>query len=320
MRRMLLLVVWVTLTTGVASAAAETRYATQWPFAATSPWNTAIGSGAQYANSACTADVQANAGGMPWINASTWSIPIYQTSSIDPFLTVIAGGQQWSVKVHTPVTAQPSPDADHHLALIEPGALSEDEFDGASIAQPLWIFSYTAAQFDLYGDGITATSGAGWVHSARASGVSAFGGLIRISDLFSGSIRHALALEIPESQLEPGPVWPASSDGPNTSGYTGHVPMGTLVAIPSTVNVASLGLSPVGTMIALAMQKYGAYVVDTSGSFDLDAEPGADSLVAPARGADMTKIRSLVQCVSNNGPSSVGGGGTPLAPPPPPFA
>ena len=95
--------------------------------------------------------------------------------------------------------------------------------------------------------------------------------------------------------------------------------MGSLLAIPRSVNVDDLGLTPVGAMIAHALQTYGAYVSDTAGAWTLYAQMEAESRISSAR-YDMWKLRPLVRCVTNNGPRSIGGRGARLAPPAPPFA
>ncbi len=53
--------------------------------------------------------------------------------------------------------------------------------------------------------------------------------------------------------------------------------MGTLAAIPSTVNlVAIANLSTGGRVLARALQNYGAYLVDASEYFVFYAEPSAE--------------------------------------------
>jgi hypothetical protein len=233
---------------------------------------------------------------------------------------IYVANTQWG-SAKTPATAQPSNDTDRHLSLIDPTHHYGVDMEGAD--RTLWPTKMTAwevGQFDLYGDGITPLSGAGYTFSGRAYGGSAIAGLMRTWELQAGSVQHALALAVEPSLMQPGPVWPASSEDYSTSPYAGHVPMGTLVALPQSVNVNALGLTSVGLQIAQALKTYGAYVVDSGDAFALYAEPGADSLIAPARSAyDLAKLRPYLRCVSNNGPSSVGGGGTPVAPLAPPI-
>src|SRR5947209_7133436 len=82
--------------------------------------------------------------------------------------------------------------------------------------------------------------------------------------------------------------------------------MGQLVATPSSTSIDSLGLTTAaGRMIATALQNYGAYDMDTAGALAFYAEPGADSLVNPARTvingtADLMRSVRVLRCVSNN--------------------
>jgi len=118
--------------------------------------------------------------------------------------------------------------------------------------------------------------------------------------------------------------------------------MGSLLAIPPSVNINNIGLlTEPGRQIAWTLQNYGAYVVDTTGgaAFGLSAEVGfhgskLDEFFADygmdmnARvghgadsdwGRDLQIIRPLLKVVNNNDPTHVGGGGTPRQPLAPPF-
>lgn len=167
---------------------------------------------------------------------------------------------------------------------------------------------------DLYGPGV----GHGGV---RAYGGSAVGGLIRADELAAGTIPHALALALTRDHMRYGPVWPAIfEDSFNPfSPYAGNVPMGSLVALPRFLNIDALGFSPATTAIAHALQDYGAYVVDSSANFTFFAEPSADPFIGPAHN-DFERLQSLLSCVTDNGPDSVGGAGPPSAPLAPPIA
>ena len=165
-------------------------------------------------------------------------------------------------------------------------------------------------RIDLRGDGLDGTS---------AAGTSATAGVIRTWELQNHDIRHALQLAMPAGNMAPGPVWPAhAQDSFAANAYHGALHMGSLVAIPANVSIPALGLSPEGSAIAYALQRYGAYLVNAAGQMSLIAEPSAEGLVRSAR-ADMRRIQAQLRVVTNNSPSSVGGGGNWLAPPAPPF-
>jgi len=97
---------------------------------------------------------------------------------------------------------------------------------------------------------------------------------------------------------------------------------GTLIAIPPTVAVNSLGLTPSGIVLARALQDYGAYCDDSTGTENLiiDAEDAADGMPElQEMRADIVKIRTFLRPVLNNTPATPGGGGTPRAPLAPPL-
>jgi hypothetical protein len=201
-----------------------------------------------------------------------------------------------------------------------------------------------AADQDIYGPGVLGSHG--------GSGMSALGGSIRVGELRPGSQgpQHVLKVNLyARGELSQCATrdacfrWPAVKSDSYAVGWYGSVGgntntamrMGSLLAIPPSVNIANLGLTTEpGRQIAWTLQNYGAYVVDdTYGpSFALNAENGpggnmrtqfradygqdfevyADAPNAWSR--DVQRLRQALQVVDNNGPSSVGGGGTPRQP------
>ena len=99
-------------------------------------------------------------------------------------------------------------------------------------------------------------------------------------------------------------------------GTNGIVP-GSTIGIPSTVNLAGLGLTTDGLAVATALQNYGAMPRATGGTtqFTLYAEQAADAgccttAMANIR-SDMAKIVPVLRIMRNQGPNSINGGGTP---------
>jgi hypothetical protein len=243
-----------------------------------------------------------------WVNIDQYSHPIYQASILDPLAVFTRAGFA-DVSIRVPANATPAAGTDRHLHVIDPTGHYVDENWHAGGTFPSLTTGYHV-RTDLYGPGV----GQGGV---RAYGGSAIGGLIRTWELQQGTIGHALAIAITNSQLKRGPVWPATTeDGDAASTYAGQVPMGTLAAIPSSVNVDTLGLTPTGLAMARALQRYGAYVVDrTSGCVCFFAEPSAaGTQAATDLRRDAAKLRPYLRVVANNGLFSVGGGGTPIVP------
>jgi hypothetical protein len=308
-------------TTTVAPTTAR-RTAALWPFASNSPWNFAVGSGAQYAAASSPQTANLVNPGVPiWINAAEYSHPVYRSTSSDPLVSVswrYAVFSPWVngvTAIRIPTAAKPAAGIDAHLHVIEQdGVTLHETFEFARTSTGATAFKY--GRFDLRGSGLGSRNGVN--DGSRAYGGSALAGLIRRWELEDGAIRHALALTLTNGQLKKGWVWPATSEDTGSSTYAGLVPMGALVAIPPSVDLGSLGLSREGLIVARALQDYGAYVVDRGGAVAFYAEPSAEGLLAGAR-ADLAKLRPHLRVVTNNGPTSVGGGGTPRQPAAPPL-
>lgn len=102
--------------------------------------------------------------------------------------------------------------------------------------------------------------------AGRGAGLPYLGGLVRPNEITAGHIDHALAFAYPFPSHEH--VFPASkSDG---KGIAGHdLPEGTRLQLDPTLTSADLtklGVNASGLVIAKALQTYGMYVVDNSGS------------------------------------------------------
>ncbi|MCI0534971.1 MAG: hypothetical protein L0Z50_07070, partial [Verrucomicrobiales bacterium] len=179
--------------------------------------------------------------------------------------------------------------------------------------------------------------------SANACGLTPLGGDIRAGELTNG-IRHGLGVSVPLEAVSLRPdgschVWPAGWS-PNNPQWAeefnreGNVYFGTLLAIPPTVDLASLGLGTNGPAFefARALQDYGAYVRDVFAPANFDGweragrphlvfcaeeSPGVPS--PPEFSEQLKRIVMHLKIVRNNGPESVGGGGVRRRPPAPEF-
>lgn len=186
-----------------------------------------------------------------------------------------------------------------------------------------------SATTDLYGDGRLGLHG--------ASRMSILGGAIRPGELTSGRpIAHALDLVLYTKYAAITADgcfrWPAAGcDGyaspghPDNDGrYRGTVPdlqIGSLLALPPEVTYADLGVTtPVGRLLFDAMQDFGGYWTEDSASernylvIDSSATADIDAFARPATKAEFGRIIAAARVVANNGPDTIGGGGTPRAP------
>lgn len=224
--------------------------------------------------------------------------------------------------------------------------------------------------WNLRGDGLSDGFG-----SHGGSGLNCLGGTIRAGELLGPApISHALSVTINTQKwacgngggIVNGYRWPARVADNNalaTDGYGKNVyhnpttntdvpltnpgapldglGMGTLLALPASLSIASLGLeTPEAVKIAVALQEYGAYVVDTSGDtgawdvwlWNLDSVanrtdfpqlgnscPGTTPGMGTALVRDLNKVIVSLAIITNNiAGGTCAGGGTPigqLAPP-----
>lgn len=301
-----------------------TRDAALWPFTATSPWNMPIGSGAQYA--AETSPVWNPASGGAINNDNGWSIPVFLSDASDPLVNIYDGGG-FKGQMRVPTNAAPATQSDAHCCIIDT--------DNDKLLE-------TYGSFNRSGDRITAQHAvfnsvkdagvySGW-HGMRAYGGSALAGLIRKEEIASRNIPHALAMAVQRDAMNKNTpngqafVWPASNadSGWQTSyGSMGNLHMGSLVAIPPSVDLNALGLNALALAVAKAMQDYGCYVVDAASAGSarvLYSEPGTGSSFDGATTSGITKANAYLQVVTNNRADNVGGGGTPRRPLAPAFA
>lgn len=337
-----------------ADALPGTRDLAVWPFSSSSIWNMPIGSSARYralnmsapgvgyavdeafvtlSRSAPLVPVVERSYWWPWRDGSTVTGTITAESVRLPFSYTIAAPPSRSYP-NRPMAA-----------INSKGKIREFQYVvRPSSGSPLSIFEGLRAEYSLDGDGLAPT---GQVGSHGGSGMLGLGGALRAGELGSSQpIRHALALTMNMRKwgakrgngINNGYRWPAIAADGYFSAATGYgslgtgrgIGMGSLVAIPRSVNLGALGFETLqGAKLAWTHQNYGAYVVDDSydpGDFDvhrLNVEsgvltefPAIDTgyTTNTPFGRDMNKIFTRLAAVENNSPSTIGGGGAPLQP------
>lgn len=319
-----------------------------WPFSQTSIWNQPIGSAAIYVNAGFTPASNLTADEDWWVVTSS-SDPV--TNVYDPYSwgKRCSSGTAWNSSTHFPSAllipdAQPPDTPNNASAILQPDGRTIQQYEPTTrctAGGPL--FGYQATTVDIYGDG---TPGGHF-----GSGLSSIGGTIRVGELrpSAGAIPHALKIEAWAqtyyyySPSRPGFRWPADrADDYAASQYHGANPAlteGSLLAIPPSVSVASLGLSTdAARKIAQALQDYGGYIVDDTAwddfafateinsttsvraQFSADYAYHLEDGAGTAFFADMNKVFSSLKVVDNNTPASIGGGGTPRVPLAPPLS
>jgi hypothetical protein len=208
-----------------------------------------------------------------------------------------------SYQVRIPVGATTTEGTDKHMGVIAPDGVTAYEFYKMTQVDSMNWTTTRVTVTNLRGDGSK---------GSRASNTSIFAGLVRSHELRAGKIEHALAIGIPDSMLKMGFVWPAlaqDSDGPSL--YSGTIPMGSLVAIPPSVDIDAMNLTPEGEALGRALQDYGAYVALRAGTVAVFCELSCDPTQATKLNKAWWELYPKMRVVTNNSPISVGGGGTP---------
>lgn len=297
-----------------ASAATSFRNPYKQPFAATSIWNTPIGSGAVFvAANLPTTFNSGNTTDDTWAPFPQIDEEILITDPTAPATAINYSSAGWSGTSRCAatgglLTTVPMPSS--YVLPSTPGnassAILMADWRTIEQVQPLTrcVAGGPATAYvrfptnDLYGDGITGSHG--------GSGLSAIGGSIRLGELRPGQVgmKHALKVNVyAKAALFKGTTydqcyrWPAiGADGYAVGRYgvennnsNVNMKMGSLLAIPPGVNIDNLGLETTpAKQLAWTLQNYGAYIVDDTWgpAFALNAEIGPNGTKADEFQAD----------------------------------
>jgi len=269
-------------------------------FAEDSPWNTPIPNGAEVdPNSdliiANLKDTLQQLGYDPphiGVNYKIWTSPLHVIDSSrcplqDVPTTNPEGALYWTVDpdgngvaegIPIPAGVWQDPSDDGHMILVDPKLRVAWEFSCAVQVDGQWMAS-SIDRWDLNGLGYRPpyVGPRWWRCGVRGSGVPYIGGLLRVEELESGEIRHALALSSPINRrliTTPSADWEQECCSPaaRTDG-TGigpeYIPEGARIQLNPDLDLDSRGLSEDAKVVARALQVYGAYVVDSGGGFSL---------------------------------------------------
>jgi len=212
--------------------------------------------------------------GEPFINTTSYSVPIYTVSDTQATVKVAYeipyGGKAnpaleaaWDA-VPLPAEAKPARGTDRHLVVWQPSTDKLWEFWGLEKTgagwQAKWGGAIEKASSDSGAYGPEAWPGAqpGW--GASASSLSIAGGLITLEDLEKGQINHALAIALPNVRAGVYASPAQRSDGGSTEPLS--LPEGAHLRLDPSLDLASLHLPKLTLMLAEAAQRYGIVVRD----------------------------------------------------------
>jgi hypothetical protein len=209
-----------------------------------------------------TALVHRLASGGPMIaNLYQYGTPVFDADATSPRRAVRCT-EPWGTcdlekaPVPIPDAARPAPGTDAAMVVVDHATDSAYEFWQAKRAgDGSWTAGW-GSRTRLSGDGRRGETGAG---------TSLLAGLVRTDEIRTGRIDHAIRVSSAYT-CRTGVVYPAvKTDGRDTR--RDCLPMGTRLQLDPALNLAQLpGLSPAERAVGAAMQRYGAYVLNTSGT------------------------------------------------------
>ncbi|MEA2483255.1 MAG: hypothetical protein QOC55_1202 [Thermoleophilaceae bacterium] len=242
------------------------------PYSAQSPWNTAI---ARHARRAQALPVR----GPLTSDPTQYTYPVYEAGAGTPLRTlrvdgvysdVSDGGSRLSIAHHVrlrlpiPRAARAAAGSDAQVVLTD--RATGDEWGAWQLRRAGSGFrAENAYHYNVRWNGVPPHTGDGRPFGSRGAGVPYLAGLVRRCEIARGRIDHALAFayDSPSS----GHTYPATkSDGTGTG--RSAVPEGTRLQLDPSLSAArirSWGCTRACLVIARALQRYGMFVIDSSG-------------------------------------------------------
>jgi len=257
----------------------------QRPYSNISPWNTPVGAfPIVHPNSAAGVSL---IGGPITSDPSQYTYPLYLVDGTTPLAGVKLSGLYSNVSgtatadttltrttratVQVPLRSEFSPadGSDSQIIIVNP--VTGDEWGFWSLDKDaLGAWNATNGyHYNVFWDGHPPRDGGDRPFGSRGAGVTYLSGLIRPWEIRGGRIDHALAFAFGgNSWPGVGKVYPAAkSDGSSTD--PNSLPEGSRLQLDPSMTEADLrnrGCDPAAITIARAMQEYGMYVIDQSGS------------------------------------------------------
>ena len=233
--------------------------------------------------------------GLPNINTTSWSVPVYTVPLGQPTVDVSlqnGAGERAALQaaweaVPLPAGAQPAAGTDKLLVVWQPSTDKLWEFWGLEETLTGWHATWGGAMQNVSADsgayGPEDWPGANSYWGAAATSLSMAGGLITLEDLEKGQIDHALAMSIPAPR---GGVYasPAErTDGSSTEPLS--IPEGAHLRLDPSLDLASLHLPKLTLMLAEAAQRYGIFVANRSANVAMYAQDPIPTGANPYTGA-----------------------------------
>ncbi len=232
-------------------------------------------------------------GHWPWINTTSSSVPVYTVGRHQPTVRVTLDHPSRSAALQAawnavplPPDARPAAGNEKVLVVVQPSRDRLWEFWRMSRGPSGWHATWGGAMRrvsenpGVYGPRAWPGAETGW--GVSASSLELLGGLIRLEDLARGKIDHALAIAIPNVRAGVFASPAQRTDGRSPDPLA--LPEGAHLRLDPRLNLASLHLPRLTTMIAQAAQRYGLIVRDYSPNLAFYAQDPTPSGVNPYTG------------------------------------
>lgn len=207
-------------------------------------------------------------------NSRAWGVPVIVVSKTSDVHVIACRqfGCHLTVSSPIPSSATPSSGSDHRLVILNPSANVETDLWKATFNPTTKIWTagsrYQTSTSNA-GSGTQCATGQR-CQGAVAAGFAALGGVIRPEEIAQGHIDHALSLATPLAKARTFACPASHTDGKSTD--PNAIPEGARVQLDPTFNVDATKWPTWQKVVAKALQKYGAYVTDTSDSLLLRGE------------------------------------------------
>ncbi len=231
--------------------------------------------------------------GLPTVNTTAWSVPIYTVPAGQPTVKVTREGTSsapalqsaWDA-VPLPAGAQPAAGTDKHMVVWQPSSGRLWEFWHLEHTSAGWRASWGGAMRSASSDsgayGPEVWPGAQTSWGASASSLSIAGGLITLEDLERGEINHALAMAIPSPRARVYASPAQRTDGGSTQPLS--LPEGAHLRLEPGLDLASLHLPRLTLMMAEAAQRYGIFIRDAASNVAFYAQDPIPTATNPYAG------------------------------------
>ncbi|MGZ6792339.1 MAG: hypothetical protein ACXVFV_05255 [Mycobacteriales bacterium] len=204
-------------------------------------------------------------------NDDDWGIPVVtaDAASRSYDIACLTYSCDGPVRAQIPWTAQESRGDDGHLVVLGPGDREVD----------MWRASPDSGMrgWEAGGRFVTTSSGSGQLcrpgdrcNGSVTSGFAQLGGVVRPEEIAQGHIDHALALSVPRTRS--GAIACPATHTDATHDARDAVPIGARVQLDPAYDVAAQRWPEWLKVLAVALQRYGGYVVDTGGSLVVRGE------------------------------------------------